>query len=268
MKKATHRVALAAALASLFFISAPLFASETDDRIEESAKQSYVFKTYLKDNAIQVQSKDGTVTLTGVVHEGYYKSLAGETVANLPGVVSVNNKIEEKGEVPAANTDALIIYKVKSALWFHRNVNATETEVYAKDGIVTLRGKATSAAQKDLTTEYAKDVEGVKDVKNEMAVSDEAMTNGSKTMGEKIDTISESIDDISITALVKTTLLYHRSTSAHKTTVNTKDSIVYLGGNAKNAAEKDLATKFVSDVHGVKMVVNNMIVEGTKPKTD
>jgi len=101
-----------------------------------------------------------------------------------------------------------------------------------------------------------------------MAVSDEGMMNSSKTIGEKIDTISESIDDLSITALVKTTLLYHRSTSAHKTTVNTKDSIVYLGGNAKNAAEKDLATKLVSDVHGVKMVVNNMIVEGTKPKTD
>jgi len=36
-----------------------------------------------------------------------------------------------------------------------------------KDGIVALRGEATSEAQKDLTTEYAEDVEGVKDVKTE-----------------------------------------------------------------------------------------------------
>ena len=56
------------------------------------------------------------------------------------------------------------------------------------------------------------------------------------------------------------TLLYHRSTSALKTTVETKEGVVNLGGNAKNAAEKDLATKLVSDVHGVKQVVNNMIV--------
>ena len=49
----THRLALTAALASLFFISVPLFASETDDRIETSAKQSYVFKTYLKGDDIQ-----------------------------------------------------------------------------------------------------------------------------------------------------------------------------------------------------------------------
>jgi hyperosmotically inducible periplasmic protein len=268
MKKTTHRVALTLTLASLFFVSVPLFASETDDRIETSAQQSYVFKTYLKGDDIKVQSKDGAVTLTGAVSEGYYKKLAGETVANLPGVVSVDNKLEEKGVVPTENTDAFLIYNVKSNLWFHRNVNATATEVYAKEGIVTLKGQANSVAQKDLTTEYAKDVEGVKEVKNEMIVLNDAMTNGPKTIGEKMDAVSESIDDISITALVKTTLMYHRSTSAHNTTVSTKDSIVYLGGNAKNAAEKDLATKLVSDVHGVKMVVNNMVVEGTKSKAN
>ncbi len=79
-------------------------------------------------------------------------------------------------------------------------------------------------------------------------------------MGEKMDDIGESIDDASITALVKTTLLYHRSTSALKTSVETKEGVVNLGGKAKNAAEKDLATKLVSDVHGVKQVVNNMTV--------
>ena len=42
--------------------------------------------------------------------------------------------------------------------------------------------------------------------------------------------------------------------------------MVKLGGKAKNAAEKDLATKIVADVHGVKSVSNNMIVEETKTK--
>jgi hypothetical protein len=41
-------------------------------------------------------------------------------------------------------------------------------------------------------------------------------------------------------------------------TVETKEGVVTLAGKAKNAAEKDLATKLVSDVHGVKKVVNNM----------
>jgi osmotically-inducible protein OsmY len=247
-------------MASLFLINVPLFASETDDRIESSAKQTYVFKTYLKGDDIKIQSKDGVVTLTGTVSEESHKSLARETVASLPGVKSVDSKLAVKGDVAAASTDAWLITKVKSTLLFHRNVNATGTEVLAKDGTVTLRGEATSEAQKSLTTEYVKDVEGVKNVKNEMTVLTAAMKPGKKTIGEKMDTMTESIDDASITALVKTTLLYHRSTSALKTTVETKEGVVKLSGKAKNAAEKDLATKLVSDVHGVKRVINNMTV--------
>ena len=203
----------------------------------------------------------GGGTLTGTVSEGYHKSLAGDTVANLPGVTNVDNKLAVKGEVPAEHTDAWLVTKVKTTLLFHRSVSGTGTEVLADNGTITLRGKAASLAQKDLTTEYAKDVEGVKDVKNEMTVLTAAMNPGEKTTGEKVDAMTESVDDASITALVKTTLLYHRSTSALNTTVETKEGVVTLVGKAKNTAEKDLATKLVSDVHGVKKVVNNMTVQ-------
>jgi osmotically-inducible protein OsmY len=133
---------------------------------------------------------------------------------------------------------------------FHRSVSAM-TEVNTTDGIVTLQGKATSQAQKDLTTEYAKDVEGVKDVKNEMTIA--------KT-SKKTQTVSRKVDDASITALVKMTLLYHRSTSALNTSVTTNNGVVTLSGKASNAAEKDLATKFAKDVNGVKSVKNQMTI--------
>ena len=63
--------------------------------------------------------------------------------------------------------------------------------------------------------------------------------------------------------MVKSTLLYHNSTSALNTTVTTKGGVVTLGGKAGNAAAKDLTTKFVSDVRGVKSVINNMTIEIT-----
>jgi len=56
-------------------------------------------------------------------------------------------------------------------------------------------------------------------------------------------------------------LLYHRSTSALNTKVKTKNGVVTLGGKAKNAAEKELATKFANDVKGVKSVKNQMTIE-------
>jgi osmotically-inducible protein OsmY len=237
------------AAVALLALSMPVYASK-DSRIESSAKKSYVFKTYLKGDDINIQSRDGVVTLTGTVSEESHKSLAQETVAGLPGVKSVDNRLEVKGERPVENSDAWLSAKVKTMLLFHRNVSAM-TEVNTKDGIVTLQGEATSQAQKDLTTEYAKDVEGVKDVKNEMTVA--------KTM-KKTQTVGGKIDDASITALVKMTLLYHRSTSALNTKVTTSNGIVTLSGKASNAAEKDLATKFAKDVNGVKSVNNRMTI--------
>ena len=62
--------------AAILLTGASAFASETDGRIESSAKESYVFKTYLKEDAIKTESKDGVVTLTGTVSQESHKSLA------------------------------------------------------------------------------------------------------------------------------------------------------------------------------------------------
>lgn len=260
MKKTMLRLIPCFAVIALFLFNGSLFASEKDDGIVSSAKQSYVFRTYLKDDDIEIQSKEGVVTLTGTVSDTSNKSLARETVAGLSGVTSVDNKLVVKNDDPDKYTDAWLITKVKSTLLFHRNVSAFGTKVMAANGTVTLRGEASSEAQKDLTTEYAKDVEGVKDVNNEMTVAAAAMVSGQTTTGQKMDAAIETIDDASITAMVKTTLLYHHSTSAIKTTVETTHGVVTLKGKAKNAAEKALAAKLASDVHGVKSVVNSMTI--------
>lgn len=250
--KSTCSLALLLITGSLLVTSSPMRASDTDDRIESSAKKSYVFKTYLKDDSIKTESKNGVVTLTGTVAAESHKSLAENTVAGLPGVKSVDNRLKIKGESPAEHSDTWISMKVKTALLFHRNVSAGETDVYVKDGVVTLRGAATSMAQKELTTEYAKDVEGVKEVKNEMTTAKPAV--------KPVESVGEKIDDASITAQVKMSLMSHRSTSALKTKVETTDGVVMVSGIAKNAAEKTLVTKLVNDINGVASVVNLMTI--------
>jgi hyperosmotically inducible protein len=249
--KQIHPLALLIATGMLV-AGTSLRASETDSRIESSAKKSYVFKTYLKDDSIKVRSKDGLVILTGTVADASQKSLAENTVESLPGVVSVDNRLKIKGEVPAEHSDAWIGWKVKSALLFHRNVSSSGTKVYVKDGIVTLQGEASSMAQKELTTEYAQDVDNVKEVKNEMTIAQVPAKPG--------ETFDGKIDDASITAQVKWTLTNHRSTSALKTKVETTDGAVNLSGIAKNDAEKSLVTKLVTDINGVKSVTNNMTI--------
>jgi osmotically-inducible protein OsmY len=230
----------------------PLRASQTDDRIEASAQKSYVFKHYLTGDSIKIESKNGVVTLTGTVAEDSHIGLARDTVSGLPDVKSVDNQLTVKGEAPAEHSDTWIALKVKTALLFHRNVRATKTDVNVKDGIVTLSGEASSLAQKELTTEYAKDIDNVKEVKNEMTIA--------KTPAKPVETTSEKIDDASITAQVKSSLLAHRSTSSLKTKVETTDGVVTVSGIARNAAEKSLVTKLVTDINGVNSVINNMTI--------
>jgi osmotically-inducible protein OsmY len=251
----TRQTLVLVAVGALLLGSTALHASETDDRIESSAKSSYVFKHYLGDDAIKTQSKNGAVTLTGTVSNEAHIGLAADTVQGLPGVKSVDNQLTVKGESPEKHSDTWIAMKVKSALLFHRNVRATKTDVNVRDGIVTLSGEASSQAQKELTAEYAGDVDNVKGVKNDMTVA-KTDVKGSSTLGEKID-------DASITAQVKASLLAHRSTSALKTKVETTDGVVTVSGIAKNAAEKSLVTKLVTDIDGVNSVINNMSVEVT-----
>jgi hyperosmotically inducible protein len=250
--KTMFPLTLAAVVSSLFISSSPLQAASTDSRIESSAAKSYTFKTTLKDDSIKAESKNGIVTLTGTVAEASHKSLAEDTVASLPGVKSVDNQLLVSGEQPAEHSDTWINVKVKTALLFHRNVSATGTTVYVKDGVVTLQGEASSQAQKELTTEYAKDIDHVKEVKNEMTIA--------KTPATAAPTLGDKIDDASISAQVKSALLTHHSTSALHTGVSTTDGVVTLSGVAKNDAEKSLVTKLATDINGVTSVVNNMTI--------
>lgn len=231
-------------------------ASEMDQNIESSARNSYVFKKYLRDDAIKAKSMDGIVTLTGTVTEESHKSLAQETVANLPGVKSVDNQLSLKG--PAEESDGWISMQVKYSLLYNRHVSGMNTQVFVTDGIVTLRGEAGNQAQKDLAGEYAKDIKGVKDVKNEMTIA-QIPSEPKQTMGDKID-------DASITAQVKMALLTHHSTSVFKTGVETNNGVVTLSGKANSAAAKEMAAKVANDVNGVTSVINNMTVNDALTK--
>jgi osmotically-inducible protein OsmY len=228
-----------------------LFAStSTDSKIEDAAKASYNYRTVLE-NRVSVKSNDGVVTLTGTVQDKDDRALAEDTVDNLPGVVRVDNQIDIKSDVPE-HSDAWIALKVRGELLVKANVSATSTKVDVRDGVVTLTGTAANQAQKDLTGIYAKEIDNVKHVKNEIVV--EAPVVGSSTAGEVID-------DASITSQVKFALLSHGSTSALATKVTTEDAVVSITGVAGSDAEKALVTKLAQDTRGVKSVVNDMTVK-------
>jgi osmotically-inducible protein OsmY len=243
---------LAAVVSTMLITSAPLRASDTDTRIESSAANSYVFKTYLKDDSIKTDSKDGVVTLTGKVAEESHKLLAEKTLESLPGVKSVDDQLQISGEQTARHTDNWIRKNVKFALMFNRNASPIRTMVDVTNGIVTLTGAANSLAQKELTAEYARDIDDVKGVKNEMTIDESLPTS--------ITPQNDLVDDVSITGEIMFTFLSHRSTSSLRINVSTTDGVVTLSGVAQDNAEKSLVTKFATSIRGVNTVNNNMTI--------
>jgi len=227
-----------------------LASSSTDRKIEDAAKSSYNYRTVLEDH-VTVKANDGIVTLTGTVQDRDQKDLAADTVENLPGVTSVKNEITVKSTYPE-HSDAWIAFKIRSRLLVKANVSATAVSVAVQDGVVTLTGTADNLAQKELTEVYAKEIDWVKSVKNEIVVKDQPSM--AQTAGEKID-------DASITSQVKFALLSHKATSAVKTKVTTTDGVVVITGEASNDAEKSLVSKLAQSIRGVVSVTNNMTVK-------
>ena len=239
--------------ALLVLIGSPiaLFAlPETDRKIEETAQTSYNYRTVLE-NHVNVQARDGVVTLTGTVGDRDLKALAEDTVSNLPGVTRVDNQIALDPAL-AEHSDGWIAIKLRTQLLVRCLVSAVHTTVRVKDGVVTLTGTADNLTQKGLAGAYAREIDGVKSVKNDLVVN--AAPASAETMGD--DT-----DDASITSQLKYLLLTHRATSALKTTVTTTDRCVVIKGEAATDAEKSLAGELAGSIRGVMAVTNNMTVK-------
>ncbi|HEV8307414.1 MAG TPA: BON domain-containing protein [Methylomirabilota bacterium] len=75
-------------------------------------------------------------------------------------------------------------------------------------------------------------------------------------------TASETVDDASITAAVKTKLAGEKVSTLTKIDVDTNKGTVYLNGNVDTAAMKMRAAELARQVKGVREVVNNLKVSG------
>lgn len=226
---------------------------EKDAGIESSIRNASAYKAHLADNDITINSQNGKVTLTGTVPDASYKFLAEDVVMSIAGVKGVDNKLEPAGGSPAKGSDAWLGAKVKAELMSHPDLNVGKTDVYVQKGNVTLRGETVSPAQRDLAGIYAMKVEGVKDVVNEITVASAAGAQPRASAGQ--------INDSVITVQVGTTLEANRSTSDLNAIITTNGGIVTVQGYADNQAQKDLVSRIISDIAGVKAVNNELMVQ-------
>jgi osmotically-inducible protein OsmY len=147
----------------------------SDEWISLKVKTTLLFHTSVSGIRTKVYVEDGIVTLTGEAESQAEKDLAAKFAKDVSGVKDVINQMTVNDSIAAEDLgkeidDASITAQVKAALFFHTSTSMLNTTVKTEEGVVTLTGKAKNAAEKDLVTEIAKDVKGVKKVVNNISV--------------------------------------------------------------------------------------------------
>jgi hyperosmotically inducible protein len=165
-------------LSSNFMLAGPVakFGQSIDDSvIMVVINAKYVKNPLLSPFKIDVDTKDGVVTLTGLVDTDlqYEKAITIAQSTNGVNKVIADNLKTKEGKVPA--DDLMLTAKVKGVLLKHEYLNGGETnlwpvQVEAHNGVVYLSGNVTSKAQKQELIELVKSVDGVKSVKSDIKV--------------------------------------------------------------------------------------------------
>jgi|TARA_B100000929_G_scaffold253349_1_gene214160 osmotically-inducible protein OsmY len=176
---------------------------DTDNKWEKGAKDAWIdgkaeatllFNGNLDSFDINTDVKDGNVVLTGKVENSVDKKLAEELVANIDGVVSVDNKLtivadddmdsdlsddaeDAVDEGTSELTDAKIATVIKTRLLMDTDISGFDIDVDVENGVVTLTGEVDSDAERDLAVEIAKNASDVKDVENNLRVVTETVMN-------------------------------------------------------------------------------------------
>jgi len=232
---------LSVGLASTLFVAGPSprasaepAAQSSAAKADDSALESQI-EANLKNNSvlaprdIDVDVKQGVVTLTGSVRTSSEKSSAGK-IANIKGVARVNNQIEvdpkiDKSKIEAAGE------KTKSGL--NKAVDATvKSTEKAKEGVQKGVGKAEQGV-------------GVAADKT----SDAIAKAGDKT------------NDASITTRVKAGFTGESLLKESAIDVDTNDHVVTLKGTVPSVGARDRAATVASGISGVTRVINQLVVK-------
>lgn len=154
----------------------PAYPEHSDAWMAFKIRSRLLTKANVSMATTKVEVQDGVVTLTGTADNRAQKDLTGIYAGEIDWVKSVTNNIVVSPKPAAEATvgetidDASITTQVKAALLSHKSTSALKTKVTTTDGVITITGEASSAAEKSLVTKLAGDVRGAKSVTNDMTV--------------------------------------------------------------------------------------------------
>jgi len=114
---------------------APTGTLRDDPAIARAVRDALEWDALVPEERIDSAVHHGVVTLTGTVDDGFQRTMAGDAVANLSGVVLVNNHVRI---LPPVRSDADIYDEIKAAL--QRRFPFENVDASVDAGAITLMG--------------------------------------------------------------------------------------------------------------------------------
>lgn len=239
-------------------------AAASDVWIEARLTTTYALNENLGPFDVDVAVNDGEVVLSGTVESEVHRELAAEIARGTEGVGRVVNRLEvtpakygeSESELKRFVDDAEISAKIRSRVVWSKHMSLLDVDVTTRDNVVTLTGRVSSEAERDLLGRIAANTEGVRSVNNELAVADKETlaAKAKRETVQAVDAAGKAVSDGWISAKVAASLALDTQVDATDIAVETSDGVVALSGTVGSSAEAETAIDIAASIKGVKRV--------------
>ncbi|WP_397450793.1 BON domain-containing protein [Pseudomonas sp. NA-150] len=161
-----------------------------------------------------------------------------------------------QGDVASQLTAARQEGSIWTAFALNRHLSPFNIEVHVENGTALIKGKVENQVDRELAEQIALGTKGIEKVDNRLEID----PNVAAEPGTKAN-LAQRFDDATLTATVKSKLLWNSVTEALNIQVDSKSGVVTLKGRAQSAEAKELAGNLASNTDGVTEV-NNLISLG------
>ena len=148
----------------------------TDAALTERVKTALADDRALTGPDIEVETRDGTVQLSGFVDTEDQRSAALLRARSVQGVQEVRNDLSLRDDTRPGNqpvADTVIAAKVRDRLQGAHLGSESEVNVEVSEGVVQLSGFVSTPQEKARAGDLAVAVDGVRDIENQIALTDE-----------------------------------------------------------------------------------------------
>jgi hyperosmotically inducible protein len=150
----------------------------SDAEIKAALLQGLMKDAGLRNEPIEIAVSQGVVTVTGIVETPVQRTALEQLIKSVPGVTSLSlnvalNRSEAvtKPTTPQEDPDARLSKEVEFALYKTDAFDIKTMKIISREGVVRLTGTVRNLAEKLLAVRVAREVEGVKEVVNDLELS-------------------------------------------------------------------------------------------------